>query len=235
MAINTVADLGPLNVNGSAPAPITVIGSTNSGPPPPWVSPDQWDSVNIGGTGYGWAYSQFNPALVGSKVRIIGAKRKYKIEVKLPQGSDGSINTYRGVHVSPFDIVFFIVTPAQYSYFVTNMLPVLKFSGVKNAPNPAVVQSQAVYHPILNALDIDALLVEEIGGIDPKEDGPNEFTCKVRCVEYLPPPSLNTTVTPGGISGTNQPTSAGMQTPTALSQHQSSINNQILQVGDAGF
>lgn len=219
---------------GQATPPITVVGSTSPGTGSPWKVAPQWDSINIGGTVYGWQYQSSNTALEGSKVRIVGAKRKYKIEVKLPQGADGGILTYRGVKLTPFDIEFWIINDAQYSYFVTNMLPTLKFSGLKQSPNPAAVQSLAVYHPILSNLDINAILVEEIGGVDPKEDGPGEFICKVRVIEYLPPPDQNTTVTPAGTQAANQPTSVGVQTPTAISQRQSAINNQILVANSFG-
>lgn len=225
---------GSVGGGGTAVTPITIVGSTNPGIPSPWKSPDQWDSVNLAGTGWGWAYAQLNPQLNGSKVRVLGAKRKYKLEVKLPQGSDGWVTVYRGVKVSPFDLLFTIVTDAQHSYFVTNILPILKFSGIKNSPNPAECQSLAIYHPTLSALDINAILVEEIGGIDPKEDGPNEFTCKVRVVEYLPPPYTNTTVIPTGIAGTTQPTSPGQQTQGANLQRQSAYNNQVAVVGSLG-
>lgn len=197
----------------------------------PWVNSSDWDSITIGGVVWGWKFGSQNMQLVGSKVRIMGAKRRYKIEVKDPQGSDGSVQTYRGVKFSPFDIVFSIYTDEQYAYFQTNLLPVLKFSGFKSAPNPAQVQSLSVYHPSLAQVDIAALLVEEIGAIEPKEDGPNMFECKVRCVEYLPPPPANTTVTPSGQRGVVQVTT---QPQGARSQRALTVNNLSVVVGNSG-
>jgi hypothetical protein len=213
---------------------ITVTGTTNPGIPSPWQAPDQWDSINVAGTGWGWAYSSLNQPLVGSKVRVIGAKRKYKLEVKLPQGADGWVTVYRGIKVVPFDLLFTIVTSEQLSYFVTNMLPIFKFSGVKDSPNPAACQSLAIYHPALSALDISAILVEEIGAIEPKEDGPNEFTCKIRVVEYLQPPDQNTSVVLSGTTPITQATSPGQQTQPAITQRQTAYGNQITVASGAG-
>jgi hypothetical protein len=137
---------------------------------------------------------------VGGKVRIKNAKRHYKLDVKAPQGSDGAISVYRGIKFAPFQITFFMWTATQYDYFVSHVLPILKFSGVKDAANPSQAQALTVYHPALANVDITSMLVEEIGAIEPKEDGPNMFECEVRCVEFLQPPLLNTTVTPNGAT-----------------------------------
>lgn len=215
-------------------APLGLDRTVFAGSGSPWVNAPDWDSCTVGGGYWGWKYQDSIPLLRGSKVRVIGAKRKYKIEVKDPQGSDGCIQTYRGVKFSPFDLAFYIYTDDQYSYFHDSILPILKFSGFKSAPNPAQVQALKVYHPILANLDIAAMLVEEIGGIDPQEDGPGVFVCKVKCVEYLPPPPQNTTVTPTGSKAINQPTSVGVQIDSARSKRALSVKNITTVVGNSG-
>jgi hypothetical protein len=205
---------------------VTQVGSGS-----PWVNPSDWDSGTIGGVVWGWKYAGQFTQLAGSKLRVVGAKRKYKIEVKDPQGSDGSVQTYRGVKFSPFDLVFFIYTDAQYAYFINNVLPILKFSGFKSATSPANVRSLGVYHPALAAVDIAALLVEEIGAIEPQEDGPNMFECRVRCIEFLPAPATNTTVTPAGAKGV---VAVETQPQGARSQRAQAVTNLAFVVGNGG-
>jgi len=198
----------------SIPA-ITITGGSSS----PWTAPGLWDSIVIGGVSYGWA----NGDGPGGKVRIQNCSRKYKLDIKDASGSDGATTTYKGVRPGKWTITFYIWTADQYDHFVDDVLPALLYSGVKNAANPAGIQSLAVQHPVFSNLAISSVIIEQIDGIEPEEDGPGMFHCKVHVAEYLPSPPVNTTATPAGSKGTNQPTSIGLQPSSAVLQRQAAI------------
>jgi hypothetical protein len=176
-------------------AEITIVGGSTS----PWSSPALWDSIVIGGVQYGWA------------------------DIKDSGGSDGATTTYRGVRPGKWDITFYMWTQAQYDRFVDQIIPAILYSGTKNAANPAGIQSLSVQHPAFDTLGISSIIVEQIDAIEPVEDGPNMFTCKVHVAEYLPAPPVNTTATPSGAKNVNQPTSPGLQPSSAVLQRQAAI------------
>jgi hypothetical protein len=174
-------------------APITITSGSSS----PWGSPKSWDSITIGGVTYGTALpSPPGQPPIGGKVRIRGAERFYKIDIKDPKGADGWSITYRGVRPKPFQIVFSIWTQLQYDYFTENMIPALLYSGAKGNVQPLVVQ-----HPTLQNLAINAIFVEKIGSIEQVSDD-LMFQCTVHVAEYLQPPPVNVTTTPVGASNT---------------------------------
>lgn len=209
-----------------------ISGGTGS----PWVDPRAWDSISIGGVTYG-PYSppqsittqtivgsapvpSVHFASVGGKVRVKGASRHYKIDIKDPQGSDGWTITYRGLRPKHFELEFTMWTDDQYKYFVNSIIPALQYSGVKNQ-----VQPVAVYHPALANLGISVIFIEEIGAIEPVTDGPNEFKCRVRVAEFIQPPPINTTATPTASKTVNPPTSPGVQPNPAVSNRLAIIAN----------
>ena len=152
---------------------ITIFGGSSS----PWSVPGSWDSIQIAGVTYGVnspptttlvtqevafgttiqnvPTSQFAP--VGGKVRIKGAERFYKIDIKDPQGSDGWTITYRGLRPKPFDIEFYIWTQAQFDYFVGSIIPAIQYSGTKReragAAGVPPVASRREYQPDVRSQD----------------------------------------------------------------------------------
>jgi hypothetical protein len=203
----------------------TVVGGSSS----PWTVPQLWDTLFIGGIGYGPLANE-----VSGKVRIRGAERFYRLDTKAPQGADGATTTYRGLKPKKFAIVFHIWTQPQYDYFTNSVLPVLFYSGVKNASNPSGVQSLAVSHPILDNLNISAVEVEAIGGIEPTQDGPGMFECRIEVQEYIPNPPVNVTVTPSGSKNVNQPTAPGRVPSPAIAKNNAAIDARRAQIAAAG-
>ena len=222
----------------------TIVGGSSS----PWTVPGSWDSIQIAGVIYGVngppttqlitqevstgltvinvPTTQFQP--VGGKVRIKGAERFYKIDIKDPQGSDGWTITYRGLRPKPFDIEFYIWTQAQYDYFTGSVLPAIQYSGTKGK-----VQALQVYHPSLSVINISQVFVHKIGAIEQISED-LLFKCTVNVSEYLNPPPLNTTTTPLGAKATNAATSPGLQPPTAVNQRLNIIAHLKAQVAAGG-
>lgn len=197
----------------------------------PWDSPGNWDSITIGGVVYGLNSPDSNtPAQqslgtqvvpiansflpVGGKVRIRGASRFYKFDIKNPPGSDGWTMTYRGIEPKDFYIDFFIWTGLQYDYFVNNVIPAITYSGTKKTVQPVIVQ-----HPALDAVSIYAIIMREIGSVEPvNHDSADMYKCTLRVCEYLRPPPVNTTATPVAVKATNQLTTPGLVPLTASEQ-----------------
>ena len=153
---------------------------------------------------------------IGGKVRVKGAVRFYRLDVKSPHGSDGAITTYRGIAPKKFTIEFFIWTQDQYDYFEQVLIPAILYSGVKNTLNPSGLQALSVDHPALRNRQISSVEINSIGAVDPERDGPEMFRCAVEVQEYIPPPPVNVTATPSGSTGTNQASSPGRQPNPAI-------------------
>ena len=223
---------------------MTLFGGSSS----PWNVPGAWDSIQIGGVIYGVSGPSTTSVItqevavgtaiqniptnqlapIGGKVRIKGAERFYKIDVKDPQGSDGWTITYRGLRPKPFDIEFYIWTQAQYDYFTGSVLPAIQYSGTKGK-----VQALQVYHPSLSVINISQVFVHKIGAIEQISED-LLFKCTVNVSEYLNPPPLNTTTTPLGAKATNQATSPGVQPNTAIIARENIIAHLKAQVAAGG-
>lgn len=214
----------------------------------PWNVPSAWDSIQIGGVVYGTAgpptstlmtqeiavglttqqvpTTQFLP--VGGKVRIRGAERFYKVDIKNPPGSDGWTITYRGIEPKRFEIDFYIWTQAQYDYFTGSVIPAIYYSGTKKQ-----VQALQVFHPALSAVNITQIFVNSIGAIEQISDD-LMFRCTVKVSEYLNPPPLNTTTTPLGAKVTAPAANPGVQPPTAVQQLVNVRNNRAAALANGG-
>ena len=172
------------------------IGVPFTGSPSPWEQPNIWDALYISGVPW-----------VG-KVRIRGAKRSYKWDVKDVPGIEGFNQTYRGQPHTKFYIDFYIWTDSMYRYFVNIYQQLFQYIGVAG-----IVLPVKVYHPSLANLKISALVCDEIGNIDEVGES-GLFMCPVQVHEFYIPLLVNVTTTPVAAAGVN-PTSAGIPSPSA--------------------
>jgi hypothetical protein len=162
--------------------------------PSPYAAPSLWDQIQIGGLTWG-GFTTDNPVRCGGGIEIRGATRFYKIDQKDGAGLDGATQTYRGQKPKPFDLIFSWWTDLQDAWWVTFSTQ-FNYSASKPGLPPPVFQ---VYHPKLARLNIDSILVEEVGGTDVHPDS-KLATARVRVRQFLPPALVNASVTPLGTS-----------------------------------
>src|ERR1019366_1741459 len=109
--------------------------------PSPWEAPYLWDAIYISGVPW-----------VG-RVRIRGAGRTYKWDVKEPGGIEGFNQTYRGKPHKKFRIDLFLWTDSMFRYLTGLIIPLFQYVGPVG-----VVLPVKVYHPALTSLGITAIV-----------------------------------------------------------------------------
>ena len=168
-----------------------------TGAPSPWESPTLWDAIYISGVPW-----------VG-RVRVRGARRSYKWDVKSPPGIEGFNQTYRGKPHKNFHIDFFIWTDSMFRYFTGLIVPLFQYVGVAG-----VVLPVKVYHPSLTPIGITAIVCDEIGAIEPADET-GLYVCSIEVHEFYPPLLVNVTTTPVAAVGVN-PASPGVPSASAV-------------------
>lgn len=115
--------------------------------------------------------------------------RPYKWDTKDTAGAEGATQTYRGWKLGQFKVRFEFWTADQIEHFFSTYVPQLRYDATKQAPNPI-----AVGHPIVNASDVNAAIVQRIGPL--VDLGQQLWSVTVEFEEYRPPKKKNVTTTP---------------------------------------
>jgi hypothetical protein len=143
-----------------------------------------------------------NPGLV----RVTGADRVFDWDVKDAPGSQGSTITYRGW--KPTDSIqlrFEFWEQEQINDFYTNFVPLFYYDANKTAPKPV-----DVFHPILNANQINSVVTKKIGPLVLEDK--QLYSCTIEVLEYRPAPKKNATTTPKASAATD-PEKAAAKSP----------------------
>jgi hypothetical protein len=147
----------------------------------PLRAPSAYDKLNIAGVD--------NPGLFQLAG---GGGRLYKWEVKDPSGGQGGFVTYRGWELSQGIKAKFVFWEAeQIDQFYESYLPLLQYDATKQAPKPVTV-----FHPVLDANNIQSIVVNEIGPLTHEDK--QLWSVTIDMTEYGPPPKKNATSTPKG-------------------------------------
>ena len=166
------------------------------GSPSPWAQPGIWDTLFV--SGVPWQ----------GRIRIRGAQRSYKWDVKAAPGIEGFNQTYRGKPHKNFYIDFDIWTDSMYVYWASTYQLLFQYSGVAGIVSPV-----KVYHPSLTNLGITAIVADHIGAVEQVSDD-MLFRVSVEVHEFYPALLVPATTTPAAAAGVN-PKIPGIPPPSA--------------------
>ena len=171
----------------------------------PLVNPGAYNVISVAGV--------VSPGLV----RVSGGERVYDLDIKEAPGSQGSTITYRGWKASDgITLYFFFWEREQIDVFFATFLPLFQIDANKSAPKPV-----DVFHPVLNANQINSVLTKKIGQLTPEDKLGWSLTIEV--VEYRLAPKKNATSTPKSSNGTAPGTGKAAGKPTALDEQDRQI------------
>ena len=157
----------------------------------PFALPETWDRITIAGQVWPPPESGYTSA----RIKIAGAKRAYKWDVKDGLGLQGALETYRGMTPPAFTITFWLWSDALYTAWL-NFQPLLQYNGVKWQPKPV-----GIYHPQLANLGIYQVITEDIGAIEMVDESARLFAVTVTLREFfnpLPVPATTPDATSNG-------------------------------------
>lgn len=138
--------------------------------------------------------------------RVAGWKRPHGWDIKKGKGTKGSTSTLVTYPPAQGTITFYLWT-AQHFIDWGVFRPLFKYDTTKKP-----LQAVDVWYPTLLDLDINSVVCDDIGVIEPVNDPPDGlFKCVVTLHEYFPPAKKPATSTPsssqqegGRVIGSNQ-------------------------------
>lgn len=157
----------------------------------PFALPETWDQIQIAGHLWPPADSGYKSA----RIKIAGAKRAYKWDVKDGLGLQGALETYRGQTPPAFTITFFLWTNELYAAWLS-FQPLLQYNGVKTQPKPV-----QIYHPQLANLGIYQVITEDIGAVEMVDEMSRMFAVTVTLREFFNPLPVSATTPDAASNG----------------------------------
>ncbi len=115
--------------------------------------------------------------------------RIFKWDVKDAPGVQGATITHRGSRPATFKGKFSFWTSKQIDDFYLNIIPLFLLD-----PSKRTVKPVDVMHPALSALDIYAVVAQNIGVLE--HDGGGLYSVTISMLEYAPAKKKNATSTP---------------------------------------
>lgn len=172
----------------------------------PIAQPAQWDAVQIG--------TLTSPGYC----ELAGFARNYEWDVKAGKGTNGATITYTQNPPAEGSITFFLWDDgtlgtghnhfSEWSLFV----PHLKYD-----PTKKTVQAIQIYHPVLAANDITAVVCKSIGPMV-VDKGSLMASVQVEFIEYWPPPKTSAVGTASSSSAPHKIGKADSGTPNSGDQ-----------------
>ncbi len=169
----------------------------------PFLSPQSWDSITVGGLTWGSPSLPPLPgvptafadgyAVQGGSIEIDGAERFYSWDPKHGKGQEGHTPTFQGNKPKPFRLIFKMWTDDQFFAWQVFQLA-FQYDGTKLGVPPKPVSIQ---HPALTLLGISSIYCNSIGNVRKVSDQ-LMFQAIVTVTQYLPPPPVNVASTPVG-------------------------------------
>lgn len=161
----------------------------SSGSINPIDNPQAWDTVTIG--------QVQSPGVC----KVTGFKRQNEWDIKKGKGTLGATTTYVGKPPAKGSITFQLWTAFHFAEW-DEFRPLLKYDPTKKA-----VQAVDIYHPSLADIDLNSVIVENIGAIE--HEGQQLYTITVDFIEYFPAPKKSAVGTPTSSSTTQKGTTPG--------------------------
>lgn len=160
-----------------------------SGDVNPIENPQAWDVVEIG--------QVESPGMC----KVSGFKRSNEWDIKKGKGTVGATATYVGKPPAKGTIVFYLWTVAHFHEW-DEFRPLLKYDPTKKA-----VQAVDIWHPALADIDVNSVIVDDIGQIE--HEGQQLYSITVSLTEYFPAPKKSAVGTPAGSTSTQKGTTPG--------------------------
>mgnify|MGYP006273361897 CR=1 FL=1 len=162
------------------------------------------------------------------KCVITSPTRSYAWDVKTGKGAFGSTTTFTGRVPAKFGIEFTFWRKSHFEKWET-LYTKLRYDPTKIKYNPATrwvsgVSPLDIFHAASDQLDINTVVVEEIGGLVHK--GKGVWTTSVKFIEYYPPPKISVVSTPAG----DTPVS-GLPPNLKIAERQSQLGDLVKQLG----
>lgn len=171
---------------------LAVIGNAVS----PFNDPASWDSITIGGSG------QTPYTLNGVKIQFKGAHRHFSWQNKKGPGTRGDVNTFRGTHTNPFQLIIWVWTDAQWDALQVFLSA---FNYNDNTIDPATGEPNVapvdMFHPALSFLNISQVYCERIETPEIDQDRTGWVKVVIHLHEFLLPVAKNVTATPSTSAG----------------------------------
>jgi len=189
----------------------------------PFALPQTWDQIQIAGQ----VWPPRDSGYTSARIKIAGAKRAYKWDVKDGLGLQGALETYRGQTPPAFTVTFFIWTDALYAAWLS-FQPLLQYNGVKFQPKPV-----SIYHPQLANLGIYQVITEDIGEVEMVDEASRMFAVTVTLREFFNPLPVSAT-TPDATSNGDPANPAEDPRIVRATQELALVNTQLQQTGLLG-
>lgn len=142
----------------------------------PIRNPEAWDKIEIGQT-----------ESPGS-CKLSGFKRANEWDLKKGKGTVGATATYVGKPPAKGTVTFYLWTEDHFNQWDA-FRPLLKYD-----PTKKVVQAVDIWHPSLADIDVNSVIVEDIGAIE--HEGKQLYSIVVTFIEYFPAPKKSAVGTP---------------------------------------
>ena len=160
----------------------------------PFANPQAWDVVVIGGVA--------SPGLC----KVGKFSRGFEWDVKKGKGSFGATVTFIQRPPAKGGLTFYFWLSSHITAW-NSFEPLLKYDPTKKAPSAV-----DIYHPSLADIDLNAVVVEELGNL--VHEGNQMYSLEVKLLEYFPPPKISAVSTPSG-SANNSAQNAEMAAASA--------------------
>jgi hypothetical protein len=200
--------------------------TTTLGGASPFQFPILWDELLVG--------TQPNTFTWSGRVDFRGARRHFSWQHKQGPGVKGTVNTFRGTHTHPFEMIVWVWTDEQWR-LLPQLLAFFDYDGTKTGPDGLpMVFPVDIYHPALSFLGIGQVLCEWIESPDVDKERSGHALVKFGLHEYLPEiATTNVTVTPAQTQtpiGVNSEITAGSANVSAVLPSREAANKAMANV-----
>lgn len=163
--------------------------------PDPLTSPDTWDVVLV------------NAAPSPGTARVVGASEPRKWDKQDGTAQSGATIKFNGDGLAEFSVILTFWEAAHFTEWST-------FKRVLRAPDGDRSKALDIYHPALEDLGVSAVVVTEIGQIEPAgEDG--MWSVAIKFLQYrAPKPASAVPKGSGGASAPKAPWKGGYESET---------------------
>ena len=202
-------------------APVTSAGAS------PFRFPAIWDSLSLGGGAFTWS----------GRVDFKAARRVFSWQHKLGPGVKGTVDTFRGTHTHPFEMIVWVWTDAQWQ-LLPGLLAFFQTDGTKTGPDGLPLANPVeIYHPALASVDITQVTCEWIEAPEVDKDRSGHAIWRFGLHEFIPVvQNTNVTKTPTQtLIGVNGDFTAG-DAPASVSavDQATAVRNEGAVLGLAG-
>jgi len=170
-------------------AAVSAVASLLGGPSP-FSLPAIWDSISFGLGAYTWS----------GKIEFRGARRHFSWQHKQGPGRKGTVDTFRGTHTHPFEMVLYVIDEAQWQ-LLPGLLQFFNYDDLKLGPDGLpLINPIDISHPALQFVGIHQVLCEWIEAPMVRQEREGDVLVRFGLHEFIPVLPQNVTKTPIAVS-----------------------------------